>query len=66
MVLRIEATSDVFAMAALWEYIRITGGWVKQRTCQADTSEQWLALFQADEPHESCKLSKHRLLGKPQ
>lgn len=52
-------------MTALWKYNRITGSWVKQRDCQADTSSQWLARFQADEPRESFKLGKRRPRGKP-
>ena len=44
----------------LWKYNRITGLWVSQRTVTAETAQEWLSIFQADEPSEKFKVSKNR------
>jgi len=41
----------------LWRKNRITGYWVCQRTCLPETAQEWLTIFQKDEPDEMFVLS---------
>lgn len=42
----------------LWKYNRVTGFWVHQRNCLDHEADQWLRIFQRDEPEEFFVLSK--------
>ena len=42
----------------LWRYNPITGCWRMERMCSPDTAQQWLALFQKDEPNVHFALSR--------
>lgn len=42
----------------LWRFNPITGFWRIERTCAPETADQWLALFQTDEPNAHFKLSR--------
>ena len=44
-------------MTKLYKYNRITGYWTVIRSCDQATAQQWLAMFQADEPAEQFVLS---------
>ncbi|WP_155638791.1 hypothetical protein [Burkholderia territorii] len=44
----------------LWKKNRITGYWTLVREVSASESEQWLSIFQSDEPNEQFKLSYRR------
>jgi hypothetical protein len=46
--------------ASLWRYNRITGHWNRVRDVTPSTSEQWLAVWQEDEPNESFKVSDNK------
>jgi len=52
-------------MLGLWKYNRVTGYWDHQRGCAPETAQQWLEVFQRDEPQESFKLSRKRPSNKP-
>lgn len=47
-------------MTKLWKYNKITGYWNYVRECKDEHSQDWLKLFQDDEPEEIFKLSKIR------
>lgn len=49
----------------LWRYNAITGEWKLERTCAPETAEEWLKIFQKDEPEASFKLSRKKPSGKP-
>lgn len=42
----------------LWRYNPITGYWDYERDCDDDTADQWLTVFQKDDPEGLFKLSK--------
>jgi len=42
----------------IWRFNPITGCWRVERVCDAATAEQWLALFQSDEPKAHFALSR--------
>lgn len=42
-------------MKKLYRFNEITGCWVYVRTCQNDNAQEWLKIFQADEPHAKFK-----------
>ena len=44
----------------LWKYNKITGYWIYIRSVTEETREQWLSIFQKDEPNEIFKLSKSK------
>ena len=44
----------------LWHYNTTTGYWVLQRACDPAEAEQWLAIFQKDEPRAQFKLAKRK------
>jgi len=45
-------------MKALYRYNPITGYWVYVRSCEETTAEEWLRIFQADEPQAKFELRK--------
>lgn len=47
-------------MITLWRYNTTTGYWDFVRTCAVNTAEDWLVVFQRDEPNALFKLSKHK------
>ena len=42
----------------LWRYNPITGCWRIERMCKPDTAQQWLEMFQKDEPGAYFALSR--------
>ena len=42
----------------LWKYNKITGLWKVERAVSEDTKNQWLTVFQNQEPNEFFKISK--------
>jgi len=52
-------------MIGLWKYNKITGYWNLERQCAAETADQWLEVFQKDEPDEIFKLSLRKPSGRP-
>lgn len=51
---------QVVAMTTLWKHNSTTGYWALCRQCSAEEAQQWLAIFQKDEPHAWFKLSSRR------
>ena len=51
---------------SLWRYNQVTGYWTHERSCLPETAEQWLAVFQKDEPDAYFKISKHKPKGRPE
>jgi hypothetical protein len=45
-------------MKALYRYNPITGYWTYVRSCEETTAEEWLRIFQADEPQAKFELRK--------
>jgi hypothetical protein len=45
---------------ALWRYKPVTGYWAFVRDVTEDTAQQWLAIWQADEPEIEFKISKRK------
>lgn len=50
----------------LWRYNQTTGYWNYERSVTPETAEQWLAVFQKDEPTAYFKVSRHKPNGKPE
>lgn len=44
----------------LWKLNLTTGYWVLVRMCSTETAQQWLVIFQRDEPNDKFKLSKRK------
>jgi hypothetical protein len=44
----------------LWKYDKIAGYYVFVRSCDKETAENWLKIFQEDEPDEKFVLSKNK------
>lgn len=42
----------------LWRYNPVTGFWRMERACLPGTAQQWLELFQKDEPNAYFALSR--------
>jgi hypothetical protein len=55
----------------LWQYNNITGYWKLGRMCNLDTADQWLKVWQKDDPKDQWghaifyKLSKNRPNNNP-
>jgi hypothetical protein len=49
----------------LWQYNKITGYWVQVRTVTSETKNEWLKVYQDDEPNESFKVSINRPIAPP-
>jgi hypothetical protein len=47
-------------MIVLWRYNTTTGYWNRQRECLPENAQQWLAVFQKDEPQAFFRLAKRR------
>lgn len=47
-------------MIKLWKYNQYTGLWDYVRTCDKETAEQWLMIFQNDDLKSAYTLSKNR------
>jgi hypothetical protein len=45
-------------MKALYKYNPITGLWNHVRNCEEATAQEWLAMFQADEPQAKFELRR--------
>jgi len=54
------------SMTGLWSYDNITGYWRLERIVGTDTAENWLRIFQNDEPDVVFKLSKNRPVKAPE
>lgn len=44
----------------LWKFNKVTGLWVPQRTVTQQTADEWLRIFQRDEPEEIFKVSVNK------
>lgn len=44
----------------LWRYDKVIGTWKYERSVEPDTAEQWLGVFQRDEPDAVFKISKNQ------
>lgn len=44
----------------LFRFNEVTGAWVLERTCDADTAQQWLAVYRKDSPAEKFVLADKR------
>ena len=42
----------------LWKYNKVTGYWEVMREVTLSTKDEWLSIYQADEPNELFKVSK--------
>ena len=40
---------------SIWRYNKITGYWVHERNCTAETAATWLAMWQKDQPERSVR-----------
>jgi hypothetical protein len=49
----------------LWKYNKTTGLWALQRVCAEWTAENWLGVFQKDDPEEYFILSRRKPTEKP-
>lgn len=49
----------------LWKYNRASGLWSLQREVAPDTRDNWLKLFQEDEPKEHFVVSSRSPKGRP-
>jgi hypothetical protein len=47
-------------MKNLWQYNRITGLWDFCRSCDENTADTWLIVWQVDAPDEYFRLAKHK------
>jgi hypothetical protein len=50
----------------LWKYNKTTGFWVYQRDCDIMLADQWLSIFQGDEPDEHFQLRMFKPTRRPQ
>ena len=57
-----KQTTDV---VKLWKYNRVTGYWVLVRDCYRDRVQDWMRIFQSDEPNEIFRASNRRPVGAP-
>ncbi len=44
----------------LWRYNTVTGYWVYVRDCYRDRAQDWLRIFQSDEPDATFRASNRR------
>ena len=44
----------------LWKFDKTTGYWVFGRTCDIDTAQDWLKVWQESEPDQRFKISKNK------
>ena len=54
------------AMTTLWRYNTATGYWDRARTCALTAAEQWLAVYQKDEPRAAFKLARNKPTDPPE
>lgn len=48
------------ASLSLWQYNEITGIWNHMRSVHPDTAENWLKIFQKDNPRAAFRISKYQ------
>jgi len=49
----------------LWKYNPITGYWVSERNVLPATADQWLAIFERDEPEATFRVASRKPTHNP-
>ena len=52
-------------MTTLWKYNKVTGYWDYCRDCEKSTAQEWLKVWQEDEPEVIFKIAKNRPKDRP-